>query len=309
MALSRRDFLKVGGSACIVAGAGAALAGCSPNGGQSNDAKPAEGGADASVVGYEPVSFDKETDILIIGTGYAGLAAAMAPALAGKKIVLAEKQQMMGGDSAGSCCFMFANGTQLQLRRRHSHDHRRVLGRSQGKADRRLRPVRLVPRVGQGQDVRQHEVRRFRHQRLRREVPEARHRRRAAAPGGERHPAGRRHRHGRHQHPDAHRCEADSGGVWRRVRVQLPRHRSHQGSRRGRHRRPLRGHREGHDHGHQGRRPPVLGHRRLRRQRRDGAARHPRLGQLCAARAWLHGRRPTSWACRLAARCRAWTRR
>ena len=115
MALSRRDFLKVGGSACIVAGAGAALAGCSPNGGQSNDAKPAEGGADASVVGYEPVSFDKETDILIIGTGYAGLAAAMAPALAGKKIVLAEKQQMMGGDSAGSCCFMFANGTQLQL--------------------------------------------------------------------------------------------------------------------------------------------------------------------------------------------------
>ena len=115
MALSRRDFLKVGGSACIVAGAGAALAGCSPNGGQSNDAKPAEGGADASVVGYEPVSFDKETDILIIGTGYAGLAAAMAPALAGKKIVLAGKQQMMGGDSAGSCCFMFANGTQLQL--------------------------------------------------------------------------------------------------------------------------------------------------------------------------------------------------
>ena len=113
MALSRRDFLKVGGSACIVAGAGAALAGCSPSGGSPDSPKPAEGGADASVVGYEPVSFDQETDILIIGTGYAGLAAAMAPALAGKKIVLAEKQQMMGGDSAGSCCFMFANGTQL----------------------------------------------------------------------------------------------------------------------------------------------------------------------------------------------------
>lgn len=102
MALSRRDFLKVGGSACIVAGAGAALAGCSPSGGSPDSPKPAEGGADASVVGYEPVSFDQETDILIIGTGYAGLAAAMAPALAGKKIVLAEKQQMMGGDSAGS---------------------------------------------------------------------------------------------------------------------------------------------------------------------------------------------------------------
>ena len=115
MALSRRDFLKVGGSACLVAGAGAALAGCSPNGGESGKAASAEGSGEASVVGYEPVSFDQETDILIIGTGYAGLAAAMAPALAGKKIVFAEKQQMMGGDSAGSCCFMFANGTQLQL--------------------------------------------------------------------------------------------------------------------------------------------------------------------------------------------------
>ena len=128
MALSRRDFLKVGGSACLVAGAGAALAGCSPNGGESGKAASAEGSGEASVVGYEPVSFDQETDILIIGTGYAGLAAAMAPALAGKKIVLAEKQQMMGGDSAGSCCFMFANGTQLQLDAGYSHDDRRVLG-------------------------------------------------------------------------------------------------------------------------------------------------------------------------------------
>ena len=40
MALSRRDFLKVGGSACIVAGAGAALAGCSPSGGSPDSPKP-----------------------------------------------------------------------------------------------------------------------------------------------------------------------------------------------------------------------------------------------------------------------------
>jgi len=110
MALSRRDFLKVGGSACIVAGAGAALAGCSPSGKKSSGTADGDG-----LVGYKEVDFTKETEILIIGTGYAGLAAAMAPALAGKNILFAEKKSTAGGDSAASCCFMFANGTQLQI--------------------------------------------------------------------------------------------------------------------------------------------------------------------------------------------------
>ena len=38
----------------------------------------------------------------------------MAPALAGKKIMIVEKQHQVGGDSATSCCFMFATGTELQ---------------------------------------------------------------------------------------------------------------------------------------------------------------------------------------------------
>ncbi len=112
MTISRRDFLKIGGASCIVAGAGAALAGCSPAGGEA-EAPLAETG-EAALVGYAPVNFTDEVDILIIGSGYAGLAAAMAPALAGKKIIIAEKQAQIGGDSATSCCFMFANGTELQ---------------------------------------------------------------------------------------------------------------------------------------------------------------------------------------------------
>ena len=112
MTISRRDFLKIGGASCIVAGAGAALAGCSPAGGEA--AAPLAETGEAALVGYAPVNFTDEVDILIIGSGYAGLAAAMAPALAGKKIIIAEKQAQIGGDSATSCCFMFANGTELQ---------------------------------------------------------------------------------------------------------------------------------------------------------------------------------------------------
>lgn len=111
MTLSRRDFLKVGGASCLVASASVALTGCAPGGGDADSL--AETGEEM-LVGYQPVSFTEEVDILIIGSGYAGLAAAMAPALAGKKILIAEKQARIGGDSATSCCFMFANGTELQ---------------------------------------------------------------------------------------------------------------------------------------------------------------------------------------------------
>ncbi|WP_160213524.1 FAD-dependent oxidoreductase [Adlercreutzia aquisgranensis] len=114
MTLSRRDFLKIGGASCLVAGAGA-LAGCSPAG-EQKATEPVSAGADTGegLAGYAPVNFTEETEILIIGTGYAGLGAAMAPALAGKKIVMVDKQVQPGGDSATSCCFMFANGTELQ---------------------------------------------------------------------------------------------------------------------------------------------------------------------------------------------------
>lgn len=100
MSISRRDLVKFGGSACIVAGltAGTAM-------------------ADEGVyaVGTAEVNFTVETDALIIGTGIAGLAAAMQPALAGKKVILAEKKAMWGGDSLTSCWFMFGTGTKNQL--------------------------------------------------------------------------------------------------------------------------------------------------------------------------------------------------
>ena len=97
MQVTRRDLVKFGGAACLVAGAtvgaGAAMAD--------------EAGY---LVGSSDIAFSEETDILIIGTGIAGLAAGMEPALAGKKIIFAEKKGSFGGDSATSCWFMFATG-------------------------------------------------------------------------------------------------------------------------------------------------------------------------------------------------------
>ncbi len=105
--LTRRDLVKMGGAACLVMGGAAAAAG-------AQGAQAAEAGM-ATVVGTAEINFTKETDILIVGTGISGLAAAMEPAKAGKKVIFAEKKATFGGDSAYSCWFMFANGTKLQL--------------------------------------------------------------------------------------------------------------------------------------------------------------------------------------------------
>ena len=115
MELSRRDFLKFGGSACLVAGAGTAVVGCSSTSNSAEvDSTPESSGAEY-VVGTSAVNFTKETDILIIGTGISALAAGMAPSLAGKQIIYVEKQGAWGGDSKVSCFFMFGNGTQPQI--------------------------------------------------------------------------------------------------------------------------------------------------------------------------------------------------
>lgn len=99
MKMTRRDLVKFGGAACLVAGA-------------AGTAMADEG---AYLVGSGDINFAYETDILIIGTGIAGLAAGMEPALAGKKIIYAEKKGAWGGDSNSSCWFMFGTGTKNQL--------------------------------------------------------------------------------------------------------------------------------------------------------------------------------------------------
>ena len=105
--LTRRDLVKLGGTCLVAGGAAAGVVGAATAGAAEATAGVA--------VGDAAVSFTKEADVLIVGTGLSGLAAAMEPAKAGKSVIFAEKKDTFGGDSAFSCWFMFANGTELQL--------------------------------------------------------------------------------------------------------------------------------------------------------------------------------------------------
>ena len=107
--LSRRAFLGLGATAAVAAGA-AGLAGCAPQ--QSAGTASAEGdgspngGSASSVSPYQihprhfltppPVPTDvkeeKDCDVLVIGMGIAGTAAAKEAAEAGKKVIVLEKQ-------------------------------------------------------------------------------------------------------------------------------------------------------------------------------------------------------------------------
>ena len=107
MEVSRRDLIKMGGAACLAAGVGAAFTGCGV--GRANNS-----GATA-VVGASEVNFVEEADVLILGTGIAGLAAGMPLVKAGKKVMFVEKLPIYGGESKISCGFMFFNGSDYQI--------------------------------------------------------------------------------------------------------------------------------------------------------------------------------------------------
>lgn len=108
--LDRRGFLKAAAATGAVLVAGGSLAGCaSQGGGGSANAE----GSDA-LVGYTPVDFTEETDVLIIGTGIAGMSAAMDPVEAGYKVTLADKLSRVGGESFISCGVMNITGSQFQ---------------------------------------------------------------------------------------------------------------------------------------------------------------------------------------------------
>ncbi|MDR0514805.1 MAG: flavocytochrome c [Coriobacteriaceae bacterium] len=93
-ALGRRGFLKAlafGGVALV--GAGTGLTGCAP----------AKGGgqAQAATIGSSlPQNWDEECEVLVVGSGYAGLSAAYEAAKAGADTMVIEKMAMTGGNSA-----------------------------------------------------------------------------------------------------------------------------------------------------------------------------------------------------------------
>ena len=105
--MKRRDFLKAAVASGAVLMAGGALAGCAPTGGSAGKGS-SEGD---SVVGTSPVNFSEETDVLIIGTGIAGMSAAMDPVEAGYKVMLVDKLDRIGGESFIACGVMNVSGS------------------------------------------------------------------------------------------------------------------------------------------------------------------------------------------------------
>ena len=108
--MNRRNFLKAAVASGAVLVAGGALAGCAPNGGKSGG-----GSSEAeSVVGAAPVDFTEETEVLILGTGIAGMSAAMDPVEAGHKVMLVDKLDRVGGESFIACGVMNVSGSKMQ---------------------------------------------------------------------------------------------------------------------------------------------------------------------------------------------------
>lgn len=100
--LSRRDFIRsVGGAAAV---AGLAVGGVT-----------AAGEASAAVSGAMPKKWDETADVVIIGSGFAGLAAAIEARNAGANVVVIEKMPVPGGNSIINGGDFSAAGTKMQL--------------------------------------------------------------------------------------------------------------------------------------------------------------------------------------------------
>lgn len=88
--IARRDFLKAAALSGMALSAVGALAGCSNN----QQGQPASSGSD--------IAWDKEVDILVVGSGTGSFAALAAAKLGAESVCLLEKGQFWGGTAATS---------------------------------------------------------------------------------------------------------------------------------------------------------------------------------------------------------------
>lgn len=110
--IERRNFLKALGIGTAAALAGGAAIGCSATEMLETKETAAEGYFLASAAGG--VSFTQSTDVLVIGSGIAGFSAAMAPLEAGFKVMLTDRQNLLGGESYASNGVFTVAATKIQ---------------------------------------------------------------------------------------------------------------------------------------------------------------------------------------------------
>lgn len=109
--MERREFFKLAGASAATLAVGGALFAC-----EADNGAPPEAGGASTVVDSPPVSFTEDVDVLIVGSGIAGLSAAMDPAERGKTVLVVEKRDLLGGESFEANGVFHVSGTDLQKR-------------------------------------------------------------------------------------------------------------------------------------------------------------------------------------------------
>ena len=114
--MERRTFFKLIGVSALATAGTAAVTACSPSGTMPPFAPDVPEQESAQVANDPVVAFTSEVDVLVVGSGIAGLSAAMAPAEAGRSVMVADKLDLLGGESFSSCGVMRVSGSALQRR-------------------------------------------------------------------------------------------------------------------------------------------------------------------------------------------------
>lgn len=109
--MERREFFKLAGTSAAVIAVGGALFGCETDlaarDGVETTGEPA-------LAQTPPISFSKDVDVLIVGSGIAGLSAAMDPAEQKRSVLIADKRDLIGGESFEANGLFYVSGTSIQ---------------------------------------------------------------------------------------------------------------------------------------------------------------------------------------------------
>lgn len=130
---TRRSFIKAAGATVFAAAGAAALGGCSPSSKTSGSSNNANANANNSASSVSEINWDEETDILIVGAGLAGQAAAATIAFEadGTKALLLEK----GESELGNGNSQFSAGRVLFTDDEHAEGFRQYMYELRGEMD------------------------------------------------------------------------------------------------------------------------------------------------------------------------------
>lgn len=130
--ISRKTFLKGMAAVGATTAAASALAGC------------AQKSAGESPI---PAKWDRETEVLVIGTGFAGLAAAIEAHNAGSQVLVLEKMEVPGGNSAINGGLYAAWDSRIRRKLSLPEDSADIMMEDMLKAGQRLNWPALVKKV------------------------------------------------------------------------------------------------------------------------------------------------------------------